>query len=345
MLSYKNKLGVALVGLGDYSTKQLGPALRETKHCYLAGVVSGDPAKRRKWAIEYNLKESNLYSYHNFDEIGFNPEIDIVYIALPNSLHAAYVIRAARALKHVICEKPMATNIEDCYRMLTACTEAGVQFSMGYRLHFDPFNQEMMRLGQNKIFGDVKTVIARDSMDIGDPHQWRLNGELSGGGPLMNNGIYCVQAALYIMGDLPTSVTARFLPTLDPDKFAEVEEGISWEMDFPGDRLAVCETSYSKNQNLLRAEAEHGWFELEPAYEYHGLQGRTPEGPMLFSPVNQQARQMDDFAICIRNNRESRVPGEMGLRDMEILAAIYEAARTEKKVELHLEPFMDLVEM
>lgn len=341
----KNKLGVALVGLGAYSAGQLGPALRETKHCYLAGVVSGSPEKRRKWAADYNLKESNLYGYDNFDEISFNPDIDIVYVVLPNSQHAAFAIRAAHALKHVICEKPMATNVVDCHRILEACSESGVRCSVGYRLHFDPFNKEMMRLGQNEIMGLVERIIARDSMDIGDPNQWRLNGQLSGGGPLMNNGIYCVQAALFITGELPVAVTARFLPVLDPDKFAEVEEGISWEMEFESGRRAICESSYSKNQNILRAETTSGWFELEPAYEYEGLKGRTSRGPMNFTPVNQQALQMDDFAICIKNGRESRVPGEMGLRDLEIITAIYESARTEKRVALHLEPFADLVEM
>jgi predicted dehydrogenase len=255
------------------------------------------------------------------------------------------VIRAAKAGKHVICEKPLATTVEACQRMIDACREAGVKLSMGYRLHFDPYNQEMMRLGQNKVYGAVKKIVAHNSMEIGDENQWRLDYERAGGGPLMNNGVYCVQAAQYITGELPVAVTANFLPKTDNKKFDEVEEGIRWTMEFPGGAIAECETSYSKNENLLRAEAEHGWFELNPAYEYEDLEGRTIEGPMKFALINQQAAQIDDFAICIRENRETRVPGEMGLRDVEIMLAIYQSAKTGKRIELHLEEFAGLPEM
>ena len=338
------KLGVALVGLGEYSTKQLGPALKATKHCYLAGVVSGDEQKRKKWQAAYNLAPGSLYSYDNFEEIENDPAIDIVYIVLPNALHAEFAIRAARAGKHVICEKPMAITVEQCQQMIDACRNNGVKLSIGYRLHFDPYNKEMMRLGQQQELGHVRNLIAYNSMEIGPPGQWRLKKALAGGGPLMNNGIYCVQAAQYIMGELPIAVKAAFLPVTDPGKFSEVEEGIWWEMEFSGRVLAHCESSYSMNDNLLRAEADYGWFELEPAYEYKGLDGFSSAGPLRFQPVNQQAAQMDDFALCIKNNRESRVPGEMGLRDVQIMQAIYESARTGKKIALQLEAFESLVE-
>lgn len=336
-------LGVMLVGLGEYAGGQLGPALKETKHCCLKAVASGDPEKRKKWQKEYSLKAGNLYSYDNFDDIKNNPEIDIVYIVLPNSMHAEYVIRAAKAGKHVICEKPLATTVEDCHRMIDACHEAGVKLSMGYRLYFDHFNQEMMRLGQEKVMGEIKRIIADDSMDVGERNQWRLNYQLAGGGPLVNNGIYCIRAAQYITGEWPVAVSASFLPETDPEKFNEVEEGIRWELEFANGLIASCESSYSRNGNLLRAEAENGWFELDPAYEYKGLKGRTSQGEMDFPEVNQQAVQMDDFAICLKNNEESRVPGEMGLRDVQIITAIYEAAKTGKKIKLQFEPAENLI--
>jgi predicted dehydrogenase len=307
-------------------------------------VVSGDEQKRNKWKTEYKLKDSNLYTYDRFDEIKDNDDIDIVYIVLPNALHAEYAVRAAKAGKHVICEKPMAITIEQCQQMIDACKKYGVKLSIGYRLHFDPFNQEMMRLGQQERMGKVKKIIAYDSMDIGEPGQWRLNGALAGGGPLMNNGVYCVQAAQYIVGEVPTAVKASFLPKTDANKFKEVEEGIRWEMEFASGVIAQCESSYSKNDNLLRVEAANGWFELNPAYEYKGLKGQTSEGPIEFPAVNQQAVQMDDFAICLKNYEDSRVPGAMGLRDVQIMTAIYRSARTGEKVALHLEAFEHLVE-
>ncbi|HYG18093.1 MAG TPA: Gfo/Idh/MocA family oxidoreductase [Ohtaekwangia sp.] len=338
------KLGIALVGLGRYSEGQLGPALKETQHCYLAGVVSGDAAKRGKWKSKYDLRDANLYDYQNFDAIKDNPAIEIVYVVLPNAMHAEYVIRAAEAGKHVICEKPMATSVADCHRMIDACNAAGVKLSVGYRLHFDPYNQEVMRLGQQEIFGPVTKVLADDSMNI-EKHEWRLEGPLAGGGPLMNNGIYCVQAALYITGELPVAVRAEFFPVTNPSRFSTVEEGIGWSMEFPSGKKALCESSYVKDGNLIRVEAAQGWFELEPAYEYKGLKGRTSEGPIEFPTINQQAAQMDDFALCVKNNTTSKVPGEMGLRDVEILMAIYESARTGERVELNMDAYKTLIEV
>ena len=342
-LPAERKLGIALVGLGKYSSGELGPALTKTAYCRLTGVVSGNESKRKEWKAQYNLRDENLYSYDNFDDIRSNSDIDIVYVVLPNSMHAEYVIRAAHAGKHVICEKPMATSVKDCQRMIDACKEAGVKLSIGYRLHFDPLNQEMMRLGQNKSFGPISQVITSHGMDVGDKNQWRLNRELAGGGPLMDVGIYCVQGVMYTVGDLPIAVSASFHTVTNPEKFNEVEEGMDWEMEFASGIKAICKTSYNQPADQLKAEAAHGWFELQPAYAYRGLKGTTSEGRMTITAINQQAAQMDDFARCVQNQSETRVPGEMGLRDLQILLAIYESARTNRKIDLQLKNFKDLI--
>ncbi|RAW01791.1 Gfo/Idh/MocA family protein [Pseudochryseolinea flava] len=326
-------LGVALVGLGKYSTEQLAPALQETKKCKLKAIVTGSPEKAEKWRQQYNIPQQNIYNYENFDSIKNNPDIDIVYIVLPNSMHAEYSIRAAQAGKHVICEKPMAPTIQECEAMIAASAKANKLLSIGYRLHFEPYNLAMAEFGQNKTFGDVKKIIARDGMDI-EPNVWRLNKKLAGGGPLVDVGIYCVQGALYTSGELPVAVTAKEGPKTDLVKFKEVEQSMKWTMEFPSGLIAECETSYAQEMNLLRAEAEEGWFELDPAYEYDGKKGRASDGPFEFPQVREQALQMDDFANCIMNNKKSKVPGEMGLRDVKILTAIYEAARTGKKIRL-----------
>lgn len=344
-MDQKKKPGVAVVGLGTYSVNEILPAFAETSFCRLAGLVGGNPSKNAELKTKYNLNEKSIYTYDQFDSIADNDEINIVYVILPNSMHAEFVTRAAKAGKHVICEKPMATSLEDCRIMNDACNQAGVKLSIGYRLHYDPFNLEMMRLGQNEILGPIKKVIARNGMDVGKPGQWRLNKKLAGGGALMDVGIYCVQAAIYTIGSLPIAVTARYAEKTDPVKFKEVEEGISWEMEFPGGITAYCETSYSKEMNVLRAETDSGWFELQPAFEYRGLQGNTSVGPMDFGKIYQQAKQIDDFAECIIHNKDSKVPGEMGLRDVEILLAIYKAAETGKKVALQLQSYENLVEM
>lgn len=328
----QKKLGITLVGLGNYSEGQLAPALLETQHCYLAGIVTGTPEKAKKWRSQYNIPEMNVYNYENFDTIKDNPAIDIVYVVLPNSMHAEYTIRSAKAGKHVICEKPMAVTVEDCDRMIAACREANKMLSIGYRLHFDPYNKEMMRLAQQKEYCDFKKLRAENGMD--STSGWRLDKKLAGGGPLMDLGIYCVQGVRYTTGMEPISVRAQEGPKTDFQTFKDVEESLSFQLEFPGNFLAECKTSYSESMNLLRAEVRNGWFELSPAYEYAGIKGRTAEGTMEFGEVNQQALQMDDFALAVQNNRPTPVPGEMGRQDVKILQAIYQAMRTGERVEI-----------
>ncbi|UPL47916.1 Gfo/Idh/MocA family protein [Hymenobacter sublimis] len=326
-------LGVALVGLGKYSTGQLAPALQQTKLCKLAGIVTGTPAKATQWRQQYQLPEKNIYSYQTFDRIVDNPDIDIVYIVLPVGLHAEYVERAARAGKHVICEKPMAPTADECRRMIAAMQKAGKKFSIGYRLHFEPHHQEMMRLGQQQVLGPIKSLVADNGFRFNNDTPWRVDKELAGGGPLMDMGIYCVQGVVYTKGQLPVSVTASFAPKTDPVLFKEVEAGVNWQMQFADGAVAECRTSYAENLNSrLRANTAQGFMELQPAFGYGGIQGRTSKGAMNLSNVPQQARQMDDFAACILQNKPTRVPGEMGLRDVQLLEAIYRAAETGRKV-------------
>ena len=328
----KGKLGIALVGLGNYATNQLAPALQQTEHCYVAGIVTGTPSKIDTWKSKYSIPGANVYNYQTFDSIKNNPDIDIVYVVLPNSMHAEYVIRAANAGKHVISEKPMAMNVKECDDMIAACKKAGKMLSVGYRLHFEPFNLEMARLGTKKIYGNIKKMSAGFGFIAGDPNQWRLKKPLSGGGPLVDLGIYCIQGFCYTTGLDPISVTAQEGPKTDPQKFNGIEESLTWQMEMPGGIICEGKSSYNDNFNFLRAEAEKGIFELRPAFNYNGQRGITPEGAMNLPEVNQQAKQMDDFALAIKNNRPTPVPGEMGKRDVRIIAAIYEAMNTGKKV-------------
>lgn len=328
------KYGFALVGLGNYATNQLAPALQETEHCYLAGIVTGTPSKARDWKKKYKIPDTNIYNYETFDEIADNPDIEVIYVVLPNSMHPEYAIRAAQAGKHVISEKPMATSVADCQRMIDACNENNVKLSVGYRLHFEPHHQRVMELGQQQVFGKLKEISGAHSFTINDPALWRLDKELAGGGPLMDVGIYVIQGACYTVGKDPVAVTAEFGEVTKPGLFDEVEQSIAWTMEFPDGVLAECHSSYADRANFLRGEAEEGWWELDPAYSYSGIKGDSSEGALDFPRVNQQALQMDDFAQCIAQNKTSRVPGEMGLRDVKIMMAIYEAARSGEKVRL-----------
>lgn len=331
MQNKEGKLGIALVGLGGYATGQLAPALQQTEHCYLAGIVTGTPSKAITWKEKYNLPEKNIYNYDNYDSIKDNPDIDIIYVVLPNHMHADYTIRGAKAGKHIICEKPMAITVADCDRMIAACKEAGKQLSIGYRLHFDPYNLEMKRLGQQKVYGDIKKISSAFSF-VAQKGIWRLNKKIAGGGPLMDLGIYCMQGIMYTTGMEPVAVTAQTFSISDPEKFIGIEETLAWQMEMPNGLIAECRTSYSESSNFLKVEAEKGSFELQPAFNYSGLKGNTSNGQMDFPKLSQQAKQMDAFALSIKNKQQSIVPGEMGRRDVKIIEAIYEAMKTGKRV-------------
>jgi predicted dehydrogenase len=330
----EGKLGVALVGLGGYSTGQLAPALQQTEHCYLAGIVTGTASKIPTWVERYNIPDKNIYNYENFDSIKDNKDIDIVYVVLPNSMHAEYTIRAAKAGKHVICEKPMALSVEDCNAMINACKKAGKMLSIGYRLHFEPYNLEMVRLGTRQVYGQLQSLDAAFGFTMGNPNQWRVKKALSGGGPLQDLGIYCINGICYTSGKVPISVKAVEGPKTDPVKFAEVEQSLSWEFELPGGIIANAKCSYADNYNFLTAKASGGEFGLTSAYNYGGQKGFTPAGNMDFPRINQQAKQMDDFALCIKNKKQTIVPGELGRRDVHLIQSVYEAMATGKRISI-----------
>jgi predicted dehydrogenase len=333
------KLGYALVGLGSLSGNQIAPALAEkTKSCRLSGLVSGHPEKAKEWAQKYGVPERSIYTYENFDQIKNNPDIDVVYVVLPNSMHAEFTIRAAKAGKHVLCEKPMAISVKQCDEMIAACKAAGKKLAIGYRLHFEPNNLELVRLAREQTYGAVKQIEASAGFRIGDPTQWRLDKALAGGGSLMDIGIYALQAARYIAGEEPVSVSAQMSIT-DPVKFKPgVDETLLFTLKFPSGILASCASSYATGLNRFRANAERGWFEVMPALNYVGIKGRLGSQAGMkdfdFPAVDHFAAEMDDFADCILNGKETRVPGEEGRRDQRIMAAIYQAAASGKSVAL-----------
>jgi predicted dehydrogenase len=316
--------GIALVGLGNYAEHQLAKALRLTKKCHLAGIVTGTPAKAEKWKKQYNIPDKNIYTYQTFDTIADNKDIDVVYVVLPNSMHHEYVLRAAKAGKHVLCEKPLAVSVKEGQEMIDACKRAGVKLSIGYRLHFEPFNMEAARIGQKREFGKIKFIESSFGFKAEDPTQWRLKKALAGGGAMMDVGIYAIQAARYCTGEEPVAVTAQEFKT-DPVKFSDVDETIFWQMEFPSGAVSNSTTSYASDVERLFLSAENGWLELQPAYHYGPLAGKTHKGPLKLPVVNHQAMQLDDFATCLAENRDSSVNGEEGLKDLKIIEAIYKS--------------------
>ncbi len=321
------KLGVALVGLGSLSTNQIAPALQKTKRCKLTAIVSGTPAKQEKWAKQYDLTPEHIYDYETFDKIAEDESVDIVYVVLPNGMHCEYTVRAAKAGKHVFCEKPMAISSVECRQMIDACRKAERLLGIGYRCQFEPHHLKCMELAKSKEFGEIKEIIAGFGFKIGDPKQWRLNKKLAGGGPLMDVGIYALQACRYLTGLEPDLITATETKT-DPVKFAEVEETLAWTMKM-GDVTCSCNTTYAFNGvNNFHAYCDNGNFGLEPAYGYGGIKGKSSKGPIEFEQVDHFAAELDHFAECITEGTELKVPGEEGLQDLLILEAIFKAAES-----------------
>jgi predicted dehydrogenase len=333
------KLGWAIVGLGSLSINQILPAFAKCEKSKVVAFVSGHPDKANKLALRYGVDPKNIYNYQNYDSIKDNPEVDIIYIVLPNGMHAEYTVRGLQAGKHVLCEKPMANSPEECQQMIDAGKKANRKLMVAYRCHYEPFNQEAIRLARSKELGALKVITADMGFNIGDPTQWRLNKKLAGGGCLMDIGIYGLQATRYISGEEPIEINAMTYTTPGDSRFKEVEETINFQLRFPSGVLANCTSSYGySSQNHIRVVCNDGWYALDPATSYDGLRfyvHRNNLSEEVRLPVRDHFMlEMDHMSDCVMNNKEPLTPGEEGLRDMKLISQIYEAARTNKTVKV-----------
>ena len=333
------RLGYAIVGLGGYANIIL-PRFAECRHSRVTALVSGSPEKARRYAERYGVPERGLYTYETFDTIRDNPDVDIVYVILPNGMHHEYTLRAAAAGKHVMCEKPMANTAAEAEEMIAACRAAGRKLMIGYRCHFEAANREAMRIARSGEIGRPRVITAEHGFTIGDPTQWRLNRALAGGGSLMDIGIYSLQAARYLTGEEPVEVTAVEATDRSDPRFREVEDRINFQLRFPSGALANCVSSYGSNHNRFRVVGDKGWVDAEPATAYSGnrlrrlTEGRAEDHPVPDAPQNQFSAQLDHLSQCVMTGAEPIVAGEEGLRDMRIIEAVYRSAREHRAVSL-----------
>lgn len=327
------KLGVALVGLGYYSTDLLAPALQMTQHCELRGIVTGSPEKIPVWQDKYGIKDKNIYNYDNFDQIANNKDIDVVYVVLPPSMHAEYTIRAAKAGKHVWCEKPMAPTVAECESMIKACKDNNVKLAIGYRCQHDPNIQAYMKAAKEKTFGKVKMITSAAGYFDGRTDHWKQNKAL-GGGVMGDMGVYALQGARLATGEEPISVLAQTFTTR-PEIYHEVEETAMFQLEFPSGARASCHTSFGINMNYLNINYEKGWIRMKPHSSYNGNNGEMSNGTIINFPIeNQQAKQMDDDALSLINGTDLLVPGEEGLRDIRVVEAVYKSAKNNELIKL-----------
>ena len=339
----KRKTGWAIVGLGQLALEEILPAFAECRLSQPVALVSGHPDKARKVAETYGIDPAAIYDYETYDRLAQNDRVDAIYIVLPNSMHAEYTIRGLRAGKHVLCEKPMAASVEECERMIAASKEAGKRLMIAYRLHYEPFNRKVMELAEQKIYGAVKTFSSSNCQDVKAPNI-RLSRQLAGG-PVEDVGVYCINAARYVIREEPVEVVAFAHRPTDDSRFREVPESVAFTLRFPSGALAHCDCSFgAATSRRYVANCERGVIEMDPAFSYTGLRLAVSEGSeqkgdarkseLKLEPVNHFASEMDHFSDCILNNKAPHTPGEEGLADMRVVTAIAESVQTGKPVRI-----------
>jgi predicted dehydrogenase len=335
LVAEDRKIGYCIVGLGRISMQHFMPAVKMSSKSRITALVSGHRDKAERMAAEYGIPSGSIYDYENYDNIAKNPEIDAVYIALPNSMHADYSIRAAKAGKHVLCEKPMATSVDDSRAMIQACESAGRKLMIAYRCQYEPVHLRAIELIREGKLGSIQSIESAFGFAVA-PNEWRTDKKLSGGGPLVDVGIYCLNASRYLTGEEPTDVTGVSSVVDKDGRFAQVEETLSWTMKFPSGTLANCTCTYgSPMLGYFRVRGSRGTIMLEPAFNYdkpHLVAEFEREGTLDVAsnepdPV-QFLREADHMADCILQNKEPKTSGKEGLRDMELIAQIYRACES-----------------
>lgn len=324
------QLGVALLGLGSYAKGQIAPSLQATKHCRLTGIITGSPEKVPEWQTQYGIKDENVYTYDNMEAVANNADIDVVYIITPTATHKDFAVRAAKAGKHVWCEKPMAMTPADCQAIIDACRENNVRLSIGYRMLHEPNTQQFIALSKEKTFGDFTSATSLAGYAGKDPSTDYWRGQRAmGGGALYDMGVYTVNGLGYGLQMAPVAVleATQLRPT-------EVDVTTEYVLEYPGGLRATGKTSVVEKINLLRIDAQNGWHQMEPMQPYTGVKGLTSTGSVLGPPIEgkQQTLQMDNDALAILNDTPVLAPGEMGKADIAVIRAIIESAETGKRV-------------
>ncbi len=326
-------LGIALVGLGNYATNQLAPALQQAQFCKLQGIVTGTPEKATKWQKDYNISPQHTYNYKNFDKIKNDTSIDIVYIVLPNFMHKEYTIRALNAGKHVICEKPMGMDATECKAMIAAAKNNNKMLQVGYRLFYEPHHLKLMEESQKPTKKGIKIIESSLGFQMAHPGLWRIDKKMGGGGALMDLGIYTIQAARRAAGHNPIGVTAQAFKD-DPDLYKEIYGTYTFQLHFNDNTVCNSMVSFSGYSDRLHVARGNEYLELQPAFatnQITGLKTWSDQKEVLNITEFQQTIQMDAFARNIIDKTPVIASGQEGLIDMQIIDAIKIAIETGKK--------------
>jgi predicted dehydrogenase len=331
-----DKVGYCLIGLGRISTL-FAEGILLSSNSRITALVSGHPEKAAEWAAKYGVPSNAIYSYQDMDKIRDNKAIDAVYIGLPNSMHAEYTIRSAKAGKHVLCEKPMATTVPEAESMIAACQDARVKLMIAYRCHYETTNLRAVKLLRDGVLGKLQSIQSAFGFSC-DPKDWRVQKALSGGGPLFDVGIYSLNACRYLTGEEPTGIAAFASSDPTDPRFRDVEENVAWTMKFPSGVVATCNTTYGSNMDgFFKVYGSKGWLAVDPAFGYDGLILRAEyfDQDGKFVSLNEPnlekipyhfKLEANHFSACVLENKTPKTPGEEGLRDMRYIREIYRSA-------------------
>ncbi len=327
----------AVVGLGHIAQVAVLPAFAHARNSKLVALISNDSRKLKHLGRQYGV--SHQASYAEYEKCLKEGAIDAVYIALPNSLHCDFAVRAARAGVHVLCEKPMAVTEQECRNMIHAAEKTGVRLMVAYRLHFDEANMSTVELAQSGKLGDLRLFSSIFTMQV-RPGDIRVKATL-GGGSLYDIGVYCINAARYVFQENPVEVSAYVVRGTDR-RFREVDEMVAVWLRFPDDRLATFICSFgAADASSYEVVGTKGQVRLCPAFEYIGRleQQQVVNGTSrsrLYQAGDQFAAELQYFSDCILRNNVPEPSGWEGLIDVIIVQALYRSARTRRPVRLSL---------
>jgi predicted dehydrogenase len=328
------RVGYAVVGLGSISQVAVLPAFEHSKKARLVAVVSGDRSKARKLADQFEA--SHAFSYAEFAGCLSNPEVEAVYIATPPGEHEKYAVAAARAGKHVLCEKPLAATVKQARNMVATCRRNKVRFMTAYRKYFEPSSVTLKNMISKGDLGriDVIHTLFSELRPFGDnSSSWLFSRKLCGGGPLTDLGVYCLNTCRWLVDEDPVAASGAVSWVRDRRRYKEVEEGIAFRLDFRSGLVLQGTAAYSAAfSSFVHVHGEKGWAELAPAFafeEERRLSGKIAGRwfAKTFKPIDEFALELDYFSTCIREGRKPEPDGEQGLRDIIIIEAIYQAAK------------------
>lgn len=336
----QRQIRYAVVGLGHLAQAAVLPAFKNAQNSQLVALVTGDPKKRKKLAAKYKI--DRVYGYEQYEQC-LKDGVDAVYLALPNHLHREYAVRAAKAGVHVLCEKPMAVTSRECEEMMRAAEESSVKLMVAYRLHFEESTLQAINIVQQKLIGETRIFTSEFTQQVTEGNI-RLNSVAQGGGPVYDMGVYCINAARYLMRAEPEQVYATAAQNGERrfEKSGEMVSAIMW---FPEQRLATFTCSFGATDvSRYSLIGTRGILSGDPAYDYslELKQHLTIEGKRVsrkFPKRDQFAPELIYFSNCILNNKEPEPSGQEGLADVRIVEAIYESIKADKPVKVPVMAF------